>query len=141
MKLGGILGGNGKPPVKFRAPPAFVHSETGYAVGMTFGAASYSITRPPAGAPATPLVFASPHSGDIYPDDLGAARFDGLDRRWQLFGLDGGKCEQADAGQQAGYWLGSNHCVDASFRVSSARARLACESSPRWLPTWRPSAL
>lgn len=73
MKLGGILGGNGKPPVKFRAPPAFVHSETGYAVGMTFGDASYSITRPPAGAPATPLVFASPHSGDIYPDDLGAA--------------------------------------------------------------------
>lgn len=73
MKLWGILGANGKPPVKFRAAPAFVHSETGYAVGMTVGEASFSITRAAPDAPATALVFASPHSGDRCPEDLGAA--------------------------------------------------------------------
>jgi N-formylglutamate amidohydrolase len=40
---------------------------------MTVGDAPFSITRPPAGAPATPLVFASPHSGDRYPADMEAA--------------------------------------------------------------------
>ena len=40
---------------------------------MTVGDAPFSITRPPAGAPATPLVFASPHSGDRYPADMDAA--------------------------------------------------------------------
>ena len=34
--------------------------------------ATFSLTPPPAGR-ATPLVFASPHSGDLYPGDMGAA--------------------------------------------------------------------
>lgn len=37
------------------------------------GGPSFTITRPPDTAPTTPLVFASPHSGDLYPDDMGAA--------------------------------------------------------------------
>ena len=40
---------------------------------MTDGGDSFSITAPAADAPATALVFASPHSGDLYPDDMGAA--------------------------------------------------------------------
>lgn len=32
----------------------------------------FQIIPPPTGAAATPLVFASPHSGDAYPDDMGA---------------------------------------------------------------------
>ena len=34
----------------------------------------FQIIAPPPGAPATPLVFGSPHSGDVYPDDMGARR-------------------------------------------------------------------
>ena len=40
---------------------------------MTDGGDSFSITAPAAGVKATALVFASPHSGDRYPDDMGAA--------------------------------------------------------------------
>ena len=39
---------------------------------MTDGGDSFSITAPAAGVTATALVFASPHSGDRYPDDMGA---------------------------------------------------------------------
>ncbi|MBA4808739.1 N-formylglutamate amidohydrolase [Brevundimonas sp.] len=39
---------------------------------MTTDGASFAITLPPAAAPPTALVFASPHSGDVYPDDMGA---------------------------------------------------------------------
>jgi len=35
--------------------------------------APFEITRPPPGAPASPLVFASPHSGRIYPEGMMAA--------------------------------------------------------------------
>lgn len=38
----------------------------------------FEIRRPPQGAPATPLVFASPHSGRVYPADMGiSARLSG----------------------------------------------------------------
>jgi N-formylglutamate amidohydrolase len=40
---------------------------------MTDGGDSFSITAPAADAPATALVFASPHSGDRYPQDMDAA--------------------------------------------------------------------
>lgn len=40
---------------------------------MTDGGDSFSITAPASDAPATALVFASPHSGDRYPNDMGAA--------------------------------------------------------------------
>lgn len=40
---------------------------------MTDGGDSFSITAPAAGVKASALVFASPHSGDRYPDDMGAA--------------------------------------------------------------------
>ena len=59
--------------MKFMVPPASVHSETGYGGDMTGGDAPFLITRPPASAPRTPLVFASPHSGDRYPTDMAAA--------------------------------------------------------------------
>jgi N-formylglutamate amidohydrolase len=36
-------------------------------------AAPFTLRRPPAGAPATPLVFASPHSGRVYPAPMMAA--------------------------------------------------------------------
>jgi N-formylglutamate amidohydrolase len=39
---------------------------------MTTDGASFAITRPPATAAHTALVFASPHSGETYPDDMGA---------------------------------------------------------------------
>ena len=39
---------------------------------MTGDDAPFLITRPPASAPRTPLVFASPHSGDHYPADMAA---------------------------------------------------------------------
>jgi N-formylglutamate amidohydrolase len=45
---------------------------------MTNGDASFAITPPASTARATPLVFASPHSGDLYPQDMDAAP--GLDR-------------------------------------------------------------
>jgi N-formylglutamate amidohydrolase len=34
------------------------------------GAAAFRIARPAAGAPATPLIFASPHSGNLYPAEM-----------------------------------------------------------------------
>lgn len=40
---------------------------------MTDGGDSFSITAPASGGKATTLVFASPHSGDRYPTDMGAA--------------------------------------------------------------------
>jgi N-formylglutamate amidohydrolase len=40
---------------------------------MNDGGDSFSITAPSPQAPATALIFASPHSGDRYPDDMGAA--------------------------------------------------------------------
>ncbi|PZU54026.1 MAG: N-formylglutamate amidohydrolase [Brevundimonas sp.] len=40
---------------------------------MTGGDAPFLITRPPASAPRTALVFASPHSGDRYPADMAPA--------------------------------------------------------------------
>lgn len=40
---------------------------------MTDGGDSFSITAPASDAPATALVFASPHSGDRYPHDMDAA--------------------------------------------------------------------
>ena len=40
---------------------------------MTDAAASFSITAPTAASAAGALVFASPHSGDVYPADMGAA--------------------------------------------------------------------
>jgi len=40
---------------------------------MTTGGDSFAITLPPVGAPETALIFASPHSGAIYPDDMGTA--------------------------------------------------------------------
>lgn len=40
---------------------------------MTDGGDSFSITAPASDAPATALVFASPHSGDRYPKDMDAA--------------------------------------------------------------------
>lgn len=39
---------------------------------MNKDGASFAITLPPDGAPQTPLVFASPHSGQTYPEDMGA---------------------------------------------------------------------
>src|SRR5688500_18543881 len=39
---------------------------------------AYEILRPAQGTPATPLVFASPHSGSLYPADMAHAQ--GLDR-------------------------------------------------------------
>lgn len=39
---------------------------------MTTDGASFVITLPPEGAPQTALVFASPHSGQTYPEDMGA---------------------------------------------------------------------
>jgi len=39
---------------------------------MTDGGDSFSITAPASGVNATALVFASPHSGDRYPQDMGA---------------------------------------------------------------------
>lgn len=59
--------------MKFPDQPTSFHSETLYAGNMTEGAASFIITRPPETARAIPLVFASPHSGDHYPADMGAA--------------------------------------------------------------------
>jgi N-formylglutamate amidohydrolase len=47
--------------------------------GMAAEAAPYRLARPPAGVPPTPLIFASPHSGRIYPDSMMAASQ--LDRR------------------------------------------------------------
>ncbi|KAK0360486.1 hypothetical protein LTR94_027118, partial [Friedmanniomyces endolithicus] len=40
---------------------------------MKTGGASFEITMPPAAAPGSALVFASPHSGSFYPDDMQAA--------------------------------------------------------------------
>lgn len=59
--------------MKFTDQPTSLHSETRYAETMTEGGASFTITQPPETARAIPLVFASPHSGDRYPDDMGAA--------------------------------------------------------------------
>lgn len=59
--------------MKFTGQPTSLHGETRYAVNMTEGAASFTITRPPAAARPIPLVFASPHSGDDYPADMRAA--------------------------------------------------------------------
>lgn len=73
MKLSGIYAANGKPPMKFSGAPASVHSETGYGGDMTGGDTPFLITRPPARARRTALVFASPHSGDRYPADMAAA--------------------------------------------------------------------
>jgi N-formylglutamate amidohydrolase len=47
--------------------------------GMAAEAAPYRLARPPAGVRPTPLIFASPHSGRIYPDSMMAASQ--LDRR------------------------------------------------------------
>ncbi len=69
---------------------------------------------------------------------LGATRLDGADRFRPLFGLHERSAQQAEACKEKR--SGSNHCGDSSFSTSRARARLARESSPRWLPTWRPSA-
>jgi len=59
--------------MKFTGQPTSFHSETRYAGAMTDAGASFSITAPAAGAAASALVFASPHSGDVYPADMGAA--------------------------------------------------------------------
>jgi len=40
---------------------------------MSPGVPPYRVTPVPPGGPATPLVFASPHSGDLYPPDMGEA--------------------------------------------------------------------
>lgn len=53
--------------------PAFFCGETGYAEAMTDAGEAFSITRPPLPGAAGALVFGSPHSGAIYPDDMGAA--------------------------------------------------------------------
>ncbi|WP_395946016.1 N-formylglutamate amidohydrolase [Brevundimonas sp.] len=58
--------------MKFAGRTTSFHSETRYAGRMTTGGASFAITRPPAAAPQTGLVFASPHSGQAYPEDMGA---------------------------------------------------------------------
>jgi N-formylglutamate amidohydrolase len=58
--------------MKFTRGTSSFHKETRYARTMTINGASFAITLPPAAAPQTALVFASPHSGDIYPDDMGA---------------------------------------------------------------------
>ncbi|OYW89557.1 MAG: N-formylglutamate amidohydrolase [Caulobacterales bacterium 32-67-6] len=58
--------------MKFTGRTSSFHSETRYAGIMTTDGASFAITRPPAAAPETALVFASPHSGETYPDDMGA---------------------------------------------------------------------
>lgn len=44
-------------PIRTTAPPAAA-------------AAAFRIVRPVAGAPATPLIFASPHSGNLYPPEM-----------------------------------------------------------------------
>jgi N-formylglutamate amidohydrolase len=44
-------------PIRTSAPPAA-------------GMAAFRIARPAAGAPATPLIFASPHSGNLYPPEM-----------------------------------------------------------------------
>ena len=59
--------------MKFAARPTSLPVETRYAGGMTGTDASFSVAAPPEGAPRTPLVFASPHSGAVYPADMGAA--------------------------------------------------------------------
>ncbi|WAC59742.1 N-formylglutamate amidohydrolase [Brevundimonas sp. SL130] len=58
--------------MKFHARPPSFHNETRYAVRMSMDGASFAITLPPETAPQTALVFASPHSGQTYPDDMGA---------------------------------------------------------------------
>ena len=58
--------------MKFTGRTSSFHSETRYAGIMTTDGASFAISLPPAAAPETPLVFASPHSGEPYPDDMGA---------------------------------------------------------------------
>jgi len=64
--------------MKFTGRTSSFHSETRYAGIMTTDGASFAISLPPAAAPETALVFASPHSGETYPDDMGA--FAGLAR-------------------------------------------------------------
>lgn len=59
--------------MKFTGQPTSLHNETRYAESMTEGAANFTITRPAETARPIPLVFASPHSGDDYPADMGAA--------------------------------------------------------------------
>lgn len=60
--------------------------------------APFAVTRPLSGAPASPLVFASPHSGRIYPGELMASsRLDGMAIRgsedayvdWLIAGAEG----------------------------------------------------
>ncbi len=59
--------------MKFAGRTTSFHSETRYAVDMTPAGANFAITTPPADAPQTALVFASPHSGDLYPADMAPA--------------------------------------------------------------------
>ena len=65
--------------MKFTAQPTSFPVETLYAEDMTGEDASFSIIAPPPDAPMTPLVFASPHSGVLYPTDMAPAV--GLDDR------------------------------------------------------------
>lgn len=59
--------------MKFTDRTTSFHSETLYAGAMTTGGDSFAITMPPVSTAQTALIFASPHSGDFYPEDMGAA--------------------------------------------------------------------
>jgi len=67
--------------MKFPARTTSFHSQTRYRGGMTKDetdardetATPFTVIAPPVSAPATPLVFASPHSGDVYPADMNPA--------------------------------------------------------------------
>jgi N-formylglutamate amidohydrolase len=56
-----------KPAMKIRDPPDGADGKTGYGPAMT------AVETDAGPGPQTPLVFASPHSGAEYPDDMGAA--------------------------------------------------------------------
>ncbi len=80
-------------------------------------------------------------------DDFRALGLDFLDRIGQLFGLHRWQVQQGSTeaqGQQvaeAGHGSFLEEVTGTVSKFSSARARLASDNSPRWLPSRRPSGL